>query len=107
MRLRIASLPGATVLAMVVATSAAMAGDPVSGRNLARQWCSECHLVESGQAAASDEAPPFMAIADDPDTTPGGLATWLSDPHPPMPKLQISRPDIDDLVAYILSLKGE
>ncbi len=107
MRLRTATWPGAMVMATLVATSAAMAGDPVSGGILARQWCSECHLVEPGQTAASDEAPPFSAIADDPDTTQDGLETWLSDPHPPMPKLQISRPDINDLVAYILSLKNE
>ena len=91
----------------VMQSQAALAGDPAMGHALAKRWCSECHLVDARQDSASDQAPPFMTIAQDPATTRAGLATWLSDPHPPMPKLELARQDIDDLVAYIESLKAQ
>jgi mono/diheme cytochrome c family protein len=32
---------------------------------------------------------------------------WLADPHPPMPNLELSRREIEDIVAYLQSLTGE
>jgi mono/diheme cytochrome c family protein len=72
---------------------------------LARQWCSACHLVEPGQPAGGDAAPPFMAVAQDPALTPERLAQWLADPHPPMPNLSLANEEIAALVAYIGSLR--
>jgi mono/diheme cytochrome c family protein len=70
-----------------------------AGRRLARQWCVECHIVEPPQESASDAAPPFESIALDPTKTPEGLRTWLADPHPPMPNPQLSRGEIEDILA--------
>jgi mono/diheme cytochrome c family protein len=83
------------------------AADADAGRRLARQWCVECHVVEPTQESASDAAPPFESIALDPSKTPEGLRTWLADPHPPMPNLQLSTGEIEDILAYIQSLAGE
>jgi mono/diheme cytochrome c family protein len=77
------------------------------GHDLARQWCSGCHLVEPDQASGGDAAPPFMAVAQDPALTPERLTQWLSDPHPPMPNLSLANEEIAALVAYIGSLRGE
>lgn len=77
------------------------------GHELARQWCSSCHLVEPSQAAAGDAAPPFMVVAQDPALTPERLTQWLSDPHPPMPNLSLANEEIAALVAYIGSLRSE
>ena len=33
------------------------------------------------------------------------IAAWLTDPHPPMPKLSLSKDEIDNLVAYIETMK--
>jgi len=33
------------------------------------------------------------------------LAAFLANPHPPMPNLSLSRRDIQDLLAYIATLK--
>ena len=33
------------------------------------------------------------------------LRTFLTNPHPPMPAFQLSRPDIADLAAYIAGLR--
>lgn len=90
------------------ATLALADGDPANGLQLAQHWCSGCHIVASGQAAgASDSAPPFAEIAKDPAETPERLRGWLSQPHPTMPDLMLSRSQNDDLVAYILSLKDQ
>jgi mono/diheme cytochrome c family protein len=84
------------------------AGDPANGLQLARHWCVGCHLVAPGDiASASDSAPPFPEIAKDPATTPERLRSWLSQPHPAMPDLMLTRDQNDDLVAYIASLKDQ
>ena len=80
------------------------ADDLEVGRALSEQWCRACHLIEPGQQRAVDAAPPFSEIANDPATTRAGLQAWLFDPHPPMPKLDLTRREIDGLTAYILSL---
>ena len=76
-----------------------------TGHALARQWCASCHLVEPG-GNTSDLAPGFQMIADDPARTPERLRVWLNDPHPPMPKLPLSRQEIDAILAYLDSLRS-
>lgn len=91
------------VLAMAL-SPAAKAADSDRGHAIARQWCASCHLVEAGQAGG-DTAPPFATIANDPNRYPNGLRAWLSDPHPPMPNLHLSRSEIDDVIAYLETLR--
>jgi mono/diheme cytochrome c family protein len=98
-------VPGMAVLLM--SAGQLWAADVDAGRSLARQWCVECHIVEPTQESASDAAPPFEAIAEDPNRTPEGLRAWLAEPHPPMPNLQLSTGEIEDILAYIQSLAGE
>lgn len=82
--------------------------DVSAGRNLALQWCSNCHVVAKGQAqAATDSAPSFFAVANDPSTTEAGLRAFLGTPHPTMPNIALSRDETTDLIDYILSLKGQ
>lgn len=88
---------------LIAWTSAqALAADPKieTGRLLAKQWCAGCHTVSSG-GPSRDVAPSFGRIANDPVYTEGRLRTWLMNPHPPMPPLEISNSQIDALVAYI------
>lgn len=54
----------------------------------------------SGQG--SDAAPPFVAVAR--QNTRGWVRAWLAAPHPPMPNFNLSRQQIDDIVAYLDSL---
>ena len=77
-----------------------------AGLELARAWCSNCHLVEPG-GSASDAAPAFETVANDPAKTEDGLRTWLADPHPPMPNLSLSEQEIDSIIAYLNSLKRQ
>jgi mono/diheme cytochrome c family protein len=84
----------------------AFGADPEAGGRLAAEWCSNCHYTGNG-GVAGDAAPAFAEIANKPNATPEGWRAWLQDPHPPMPNLSLSRTEIDDLIAYIASLKSE
>ena len=92
---------------IVLASNQGVAADPniETGRLLAKQWCAGCHSVSSG-GPAPDVAPSFDRIANDPVYTEDRLRTWLMNPHPPMPPLEISNTQINALVAYIRSQQG-
>lgn len=82
--------------------------DPAKGRRLAERWCAACHLVSADQKVASADAPSFQALADAPNRTPDGIADFLTLPgttHSRMPDLALSRVEIDDITAYLASLK--
>jgi mono/diheme cytochrome c family protein len=95
---------GLAIGALGLATAAA--ADPAEGLRLARQWCTSCHIVAPG-SGGSDAAPPFQAVANNPGVTEGGLRAWLADPHPPMPRFDLTRAETDAIIAYIKSLKRE
>jgi mono/diheme cytochrome c family protein len=78
------------------------------GQKLAVRLCSTCHLVE-GQTTGPTTAgiPSFRGMANRPDQTAERIRNVLIDPHPTMPDLQLSRPEIDRLTAYIDSLRAE
>ena len=104
------ALPFAMLAALLGAT-AAVADDTsatAAGQALAKQWCGECHIVTADQShAQSASAPSFFAVADDPSVTEGGLRAFLATPHPPMPDIVLDRQQTDEIIAYILSLRGQ
>lgn len=93
----------------VLAAGPAMAqdqGDVVVGRELAAKWCDNCHVVNARQSnATSTGAPTFDAIAADKRITPMSIEVFLQTPHARMPDLHLDRNEIDDLTAYIFSLR--
>jgi mono/diheme cytochrome c family protein len=96
----------ASVLAATA--SPALAQDVLAGRELAQRWCADCHLVAPGQAtASSDSVPTFMAVAARQNVTADALRAFLANPHGRMPPLVLSNADIDNMAAYILSLRGK
>jgi len=82
----------------------ARAGDVENGKMLATRWCSNCHQVGS-RMPAQDAVPPLHEVAMRPYATKQWLTDWLTNPHPPMPKLDLTRREIDDLVAFLLTLR--
>lgn len=102
MRLR-SAIAAAAVSTALGAVPAWAAGDAASGHSLARQWCTSCHIVDDS-GRGSDTAPPFAAIARRRADNPAWVRTWLVAPHPPMPNFNLSRQQIDDVVAYLQSL---
>ena len=98
------------LLAVSVVPDPAIAADPRDpkaerGLAIAREWCAGCHKVEDRQTQATDAAPTFASIARQRDRASSFVRAWLINPHPPMPKLELSRADVDALMAYIESLR--
>jgi len=93
-----------TLLATAVFTLPAAAQDVKSGLHLASRWCSACH--EIGMAPVQNAvSPPFAAIARMPSTTEMSLNVFLRTPHHRMPDYILTRQEIADVSAYILSLR--
>jgi len=104
----------ASLLALLLqglAVPAAMAqdrGDAAAGHQMAQRWCSNCHMVDpTQQNAAANGVPPFAAIARMTSMTALSLRVFLQTPHIRMPDFQLTNGEIDDVVAYILSLKDK
>ena len=93
----------ALVLLEVTAAPARAAGDAEAGHQLASQWCTGCHIVDNSQQGP-DTAPPFPAVARRTPQDHSWVRAWLAAPHPPMPNFNLSRRQIDDIVAYLDSL---
>ena len=70
-------------------------------------WCIECHEVAPGVREPSvTDAPPFQAVADDPAAIETALRAFLQTPRATMANIRSTPEQTDDLIAYILSLKG-
>ena len=85
-------------------------GAAAVGRDLARQWCVACHVVETGSTAApargTDSVPSFAEIARRTGTTGDTLRAFLRNPHiKGMPDPGLDTNQIEQISAYILSLK--
>ena len=92
-------------LTAALAATSSIAADAKHGEQLARRWCSSCHVVASDQKSGVIEAPPFATIARRPEFNVAKLALFLLDPHPKMPDMGLSRDAASDLAAYIATVK--
>ncbi len=95
------------LVGLLTASAPAYSADVKRGEALARTWCAHCHIVAADQEQVSDSAPAFAEIANKPGRTKLGVTVWLNDPHPPMPNLNLSQDEIEDLSAYIRTLKKD
>jgi cytochrome c len=100
------ALPLLLLVASASPVAAQAVGDPDAGRHLSQTWCANCHVVSVAQPrGASTGAPSFREIAAQKSVTPMALSAFLQTPHHRMPDLHLSRNEIDDVSAYILSLR--
>ncbi|MBY8975513.1 cytochrome c [Rhodobacteraceae bacterium NNCM2] len=82
-------------------------GDVAAGHKLAREVCAECHHVEPDEPQILfTDVRTFTTIAEDPRTTALSLRVFLQTPHVEMPDLILSPEKTDNIIAYILSLRG-
>lgn len=103
MRLWGHSVLGAALLAI----NAAQAQDIANGKVIAEVWCGNCHRVDTTDPRpVRDATPSFATIARKKSTTAASLATFLQTRHRGMPDLTLSRDEINDVSAYLLSLRG-
>ena len=80
-------------------------GDPQAGFEYARSVCSGCHGI-SAESSPVPEATRFREVADQPGMTGTALRVWIETYHPTMPNIVVDQPDMLNVIAYILSLKG-
>lgn len=93
------------ILAFLLAATPVAAQDVGQGHAIARQWCSGCHQVELAARPPKNVAPSFLSVVQDPATTRISLAAFLSSSHQNMPDFSLTRQEIRDVSAYILSLR--
>ena len=94
------------LLLLLLDTPALAQGDPEAGRELVRRWCTTCHVVDL-EGTGTDAGPALPALLAGKQRSADEIRGWLADPHPPMPNLNLSRQEIDDILAYLESLTGD
>ena len=100
----------AVILLASAACGPAMAQDPLGspamGAELARMVCADCHAIGPGERGTDlTGAPAFQDVADQSSATALSLRVFLLSPHLTMPNFALSDDQIDDLIAYIHSLR--
>ena len=95
-------------LAGILVAPAAIAQDVRSGREIAETWCKGCHNVAPGAKSMHDTgAPPFAVVANTKGMTTTALTAFLFTSHNRMPDYSLTRKQVADVSAYIVSLKTE
>lgn len=94
-------------LAMSIVTSSAhgqSAGSAARGLEIVNQWCVECHAA-GDERTSTDNVPTFSYVMQ--LRSADYVRGFLANPHVrlDMPPIELSNPDIDDLIAYLLTLK--
>ena len=89
--------------AVAFAGQNALAADADSGKRLAQQHCSPCHIVEPNQRQELADSPPFETIAQKYGNAPELIAYAILAPHPRM-NVMLSRREAQDIAAYIATL---
>ena len=91
-------------------------GDPQAGQAVAVEQCAQCHAVLPGEGVLENPNPlpfdgagalAFEDIANTPGVTAMALSAWMTSIHPTMPQILLSEDDLNDVIAYILSLDAE
>jgi mono/diheme cytochrome c family protein len=82
-------------------------GDAGKGLAYATEVCAQCHAVRPGDKfSPNPKAPGFEDIANTSGVTGISLAASLHSIHENMPAFVLSMNERDNIIAYILSLKG-
>jgi mono/diheme cytochrome c family protein len=93
----------AAALSAAALVAPAHAADVEAGRAIAQRWCANCHVTGEAQRG-QDTAPALPTIAARHASDQGWLRAWLAAPHPRMPNLNLSRQEIENVIAYLASL---
>jgi len=81
--------------------------DPKQGKALAEKLCTNCHLVGGAvqQQPANADVPSFPEIANLEGQTADAITARIMLPRHPMPQIPLTKAELADLAAYILSLR--
>jgi mono/diheme cytochrome c family protein len=81
--------------------------DAAAGEAYAKKVCAQCHAIHQTGLSPEPTATPFRDVANTPGMTGIALRVWLTTPHRTMPNIAIEPQDMDNVIAYILTLKDE
>jgi len=99
-------IAGAAFGVLTIATSAQELGDARRGLMIAETICAECHAIEKGAPRSPNgNAPAFQGVARTPGMTAMALRVALRTPHREMPNLVLKEDQVDDIIAYLATLK--
>lgn len=93
------------VALLTLSAGAVEIGDKEKGHAYAQKACADCHAVEKDENLLLTDVPSFQEVADSEGMSPRALAVWLRTSHPNMPDFIIPADDIDNVIAYIMSLR--
>lgn len=97
---------GALAIVWAATASAQIHPDAKTGKQIAEKLCVGCHIVgPTAEGTVPADVPSFMRIANEPGQNAETIAGAIVIPHPPMPTIHLTREEIGDVAAYILTLK--
>ncbi len=100
------SMSGCATVVRIPGPPAADSGSVALGRVYAERTCASCHAVGPRAMRSPDpRARPFDSIANTPGMTRTALNAWLHSSHSNMPNLIVEPESVDDLYAYVLTLR--
>ena len=94
-------------VALVLAAGAMQAGDAQEGRRVAETWCARCHVVGTAKAYGGiDSTPTFFLMSEKLEAYRQRVQTFKQRrPHRALDFDDLSRDDLENLLAYIGSLE--
>lgn len=111
MRLTLARTSALAMSTVLGSAPAYPAGNADEAKGLIADQCVRCHEVpgyEASERSAAVEAPSFAEISGQPEVyTEERLRRFLQSPHWPMAQFHLSQRDIDNLLAFIETLRSE
>lgn len=78
-------------------------GNADRGKAVTAMWCANCH---GSSTTANDRVPTFTSLAADPNHTDAAIRAFLMQPHKPMPPLELGTQQIEDIIAYLHTLRA-
>jgi len=103
--MRLRSLGALVIAAVSLTATSVQAQNVMVGEQIAKIWCSGCHQIDNrAPKRGSDAVPSFSSVAQMSSTTAMSLTVFLSTSHGRMPDYALSRTEIQNVSAYILSL---
>jgi mono/diheme cytochrome c family protein len=79
--------------------------DAAAGETYAEKVCAQCHAIHRTGLSPEPTAPPLRNVAATPGITETALRVWLSTSHPTMPNIVVEPQNMDNVIAYILTLR--
>lgn len=77
-----------------------------NGLELSQKFCKACHIVNAeGNVTAPVGPPSFPSIANKPGQTAERIIGALVAPHPPMPDMHLTNAEMQDIIAYLDTLR--